>query len=118
MTTILIVDDHPAFRAEARLLLERDGFAVIGEAGDGRAAIDVAARVAPQVILLDIGLPDRDGFAVAIDLDRMAAEARIVLTSTRDAATYGDRLSDGPAIGFISKADLSGAAIRALLAAA
>ena len=65
MTTVLIVDDHPAFRKSARHLLEAEGFAVVGEAEDGRSALEQIAKLAPDLVLLDIQLPDIDGFAVA-----------------------------------------------------
>ncbi len=118
MTTIVIVDDHPASRTEARRLLEQDGFTVIGEAADGRSALELLRRLVPQAILLDIGLPDTDGFAVARDLRAAGCAASIILTSTRDQDTYGDRIRDALAIGFIAKAELSGPGIRALLDAA
>jgi DNA-binding NarL/FixJ family response regulator len=115
MTTILIVDDHPEFRRQARALLEAEGIQVAGEAADASEAIDAVARLQPDVILLDIGLPDRDGFAVAEELARMGAAARIILISSREAATYGARLASGPAIGFIQKDDLSSGALAELL---
>ena len=68
-TTVLIVDDHPGFRASARMLLEAEGFDVVGEAGDGRSGLDAAAELRPDVVLLDIQLPDMDGFAVAAGLN-------------------------------------------------
>lgn len=115
MITIVIVDDHPAFRTEARRLLEQEGFTVIGEAADGRSALALIHDLAPQVILLDLGLPDMDGFAVARDLRAAGSEAPIVLTSSRDRDTYGDRIREALVAGFIAKADLSGPGIRALL---
>ncbi|MBI4897098.1 MAG: response regulator transcription factor [Actinobacteria bacterium] len=116
--TLLIVDDHDAFRASAARLLAADGFTVIGEAADGESAVSAARSLSPDVILLDVQLPDIDGFAVA---DRVLAAARdnghvpaIVLTSSRDASDYGPSVARSGARGFIGKADLSGAALRAL----
>jgi DNA-binding NarL/FixJ family response regulator len=117
MTTILIVDDHPDFRTEARRLLEREGFTVIGEAGSAADAQATAVALDPDVVLLDIGLPDGDGFEVAAGLRRAGLTAAIVLTSSRDASTYGPLLSDAPVDGFIPKDELSGQAIAALIAA-
>jgi DNA-binding NarL/FixJ family response regulator len=117
MTTILIVDDHPDFRAEARRLLEREGFAVIGEAGSAADARAIAIALHPDVVLLDIGLPDGDGFEVAAWLRRAGLMATIILTSSRDASAYGPLLSDAPVDGFIPKDELSGPAIAALIAA-
>ena len=114
-STVLIVDDHAAFRASARALLEADGFVVVGEAADDREALDQAGALRPDVVLLDIQLPAADGFEVA---DRLAAEgggAQVVLVSSHDAATYGPRLAAARARGFIAKRNLSGAALAALL---
>lgn len=115
MTTILIVDDHAAFRFEARQLLEAEGFVVVGEAGSGRSAIAAADELRPEVILLDIGLPDIDGFAVAQQLSESDAAARVVLTSSRDAATYDTRIAASPAAGFVRKDDLTASVIRAVI---
>lgn len=113
--TVLIVDDHAAFRASARALLEAEGFAVVGEAADDRQALSQARMLEPDIVLLDIQLPDADGFAVA---DRLAAEgsgAKVVLISSHDAAIYGPRLAAAPAQGFIAKRRLTGEALAALL---
>jgi DNA-binding NarL/FixJ family response regulator len=114
MNTILIVDDHVGFRAQARALLEADGFSVIGEAVDGRSAIQAARSLRPDVVLLDIGLPDREGFDVARQLVMDERPPFVVLTSSRQASEYGPRLADSGALGFIPKDELSGPAIRAL----
>src|SRR6266700_3323207 len=67
--TVVIVDDHAGFRSSARALLEAEGFDVVGEAGDGVSALVAVGRLHPHVVLLDIQLPDIDGFEVA---DRLA----------------------------------------------
>ena len=113
--TVLVVDDHEAFRASAAALLRAEGFTVVGEAADGRGAIAEVERLRPQVVLLDIQLPDLDGFAVADRLRTLAEPPRVVLISSRPASTYGARLGSAPARGFIAKRDLSGPAIAALL---
>jgi DNA-binding NarL/FixJ family response regulator len=66
--TVLIVDDHAAFRASARALLQAEGFDVIGEATDGAEAVEAVAALRPQIVLLDIQLSDLDGLAVAEQL--------------------------------------------------
>ena len=112
---MLLVDDHADFRASARTLLEAGGFAVVGEAADGRDALAAAARLRPAVVLLDIQLPDLDGFAVA---ERIAAgpdPPAVVLISGRDPRVYGPRLTAAPTRGFIAKGELSGAALAALV---
>jgi DNA-binding NarL/FixJ family response regulator len=112
--TVLIVDDHPGFRSFARRLLEADGFTVVGEAGDGGSAIEAAARLRPALVLLDVMLPDTDGFAVARRLAESGAESAVVLTSSREPEDFGDRLAQSPARGFIHKDELSGAALAAV----
>jgi two-component system response regulator EvgA len=115
MSTILIVDDDPRFRAQARDLLEADGFVVIGEAVDGASGLEAAQALQPDFVLLDIGLPDIEGFEVATTLAVSGPPPRVVLTSSRDARAYGRRLTNGHALGFIPKEQLSGAAIRAMV---
>ena len=75
---LLIVDDHPSFRSAARLLLEHEGFEVIGEAEDGASGLAATSELSPDIVLLDINLPDLDGFDVAsrICLDHGGAEGR------------------------------------------
>jgi two-component system, NarL family, nitrate/nitrite response regulator NarL len=113
--TVLIVDDHAVFRASARALLEADGFQVIGEAADGIEAVQAVATLHPTIVLLDIQLDGIDGFAVAERLAQLPHPPAVVLISSRDATAYGPRLTQAPARGFISKSELSGKAIRALV---
>jgi DNA-binding NarL/FixJ family response regulator len=114
--TILIVDDHEEFRRTARALLEADGFEVVGEANDGESAVAGAASLRPQLVLLDIRLPDIDGFEVAAQLAKGSDPPTVVLTSSRDASSYRRRLARSPAKAFIPKSELSGEALAALLA--
>jgi two-component system response regulator EvgA len=116
--TILVVDDHSGFRATARRLLERDGWSVVGEAEDGRDALAAAAALEPDVVLLDIGLPDIDGFDVAERIAQIGDAPSIVLISSRDQEAYHDRVQRSPAAGFIAKDKLDGMALRLLLAGA
>lgn len=113
--TVLIVDDHPSFRATARMLLESDGWDVVGEAPDGTSAVSAAGRLKPDVVLLDVNLPDSDGFMVTAELRAKADPPIVVLVSSRDACDYGERVSDCGARGFLAKADLSGDALRELV---
>ena len=113
--SVLIVDDHPSFRGTARALLEEEGFNVVGEAEDGTGAIRAANELQPDVVLLDVQLPDFDGFQVAAQLTRKGSGPKVVLTSSRDFADFGKLVADSGAIGFVPKAELSGAALAALL---
>jgi DNA-binding NarL/FixJ family response regulator len=113
--TVLIVDDHAPFRAVARALLQLEGFAVVGEAADALSALDAVGRLRPDVVVLDIQLPDLDGFEVARRLAEAGDPPVIVLVSSRDSSAYRRRLADSPARGFIPKSDLSGAAVAALV---
>lgn len=114
MNTILIVDDHASFRLQARALLEADGFAVVGEAEDGTTGLAAARSLRPDLVLIDIGLPDIEGFAVARALAADGPPPFVVLTSSREASSYGPRLTSSRVLGFIPKDELSGSAIRAL----
>lgn len=113
--TVLIVDDHAAFRSAARSLLEAAGFTVVGDVADGRAAVDAAGALLPDVVLLDVELPDLDGFAVAERLAAGPAPPRVVLISGRDAGAYRSRLAAARACGFLAKRELSGDALAALV---
>ena len=111
---VLIVDDHPTFRASARTLLELEGFDVVGEAEDGTGALAAVAALQPELVLLDVALPDMSGLEVAERLARSPSPA-VVLTSSRDPRDFGPRLARSGARGFIPKNRLSAAAIAAVL---
>jgi CheY-like chemotaxis protein len=113
--TVLIVDDHAEFRQSAGALLEAEGFAVIAEAGDGDEAIAAVERVRPQIVLLDVQLPDLDGFTVAERLAAGPDPPAVVLISSREASAYGPRLQATAAQGFIPKRELSGSALAAVV---
>jgi DNA-binding NarL/FixJ family response regulator len=113
--TVLIVDDHDGFRESARALLEAEGFAVVGDAAEGAAAVAAVARLRPDVVLLDVQLPDVDGFAVAARLAAGPDPPRVVLISSREVAAYGPRIGGAPVCGFLAKRELSGAALAALV---
>ena len=113
--SVLIVDDNRGFRASARRLLEAEGFEVVGEAGNGHDAIASAQLLEPDLVLLDVALPDLDGFEVAARLAALELSSEVVLTSTRAAAEYGSLVTDAPARAFIHKSDLSGAALLDVL---
>ena len=112
---MLIVDDDPEFRDWARAWLAAEGYLVVGEAGDGATALAEARRLRPDVVLLDIQLPDLDGFRVTELLMLDPDPPEVVLISSRDWLDYGDRIASSGARGFTSKEDLSGAALESLL---
>lgn len=112
---VLIVDDHAPFRSIARQVLSADGFLIVGEAADGAEAIRVCGELRPNLVLLDVQLPDIDGFAVATVLTTWVDPPAVVLVSTRSLTDYGSRIEDCRARGYIAKAELSGDAVRRLL---
>jgi DNA-binding NarL/FixJ family response regulator len=114
--SVLIVDDHAAFRGAARALLEADGFPVVGEVADGASAVSAVQALRPDVVLLDIQLPDLNGFEVAERLEEAGARPAVVFVSTRDASAFRSRLESNPSWRFIAKSDLSGEALAAALA--
>lgn len=113
---VLVVDDHPDVRAAVSAMLAAGGFAVIGAVATGAEALAASAEGAPDVVVLDIRLPDLDGFAVAERLAALPAPPAVVLVSSRDATAYGRRLASVPARGFLAKSALTAPALRAVLA--
>jgi len=113
--TVLIVDDHADFRRSATALLNAEGFDVLGAVADGGAVVEAVKRLRPDVVLLDIQLPDLDGLAVAEQLAQTHSPPHVVLISSRDAASYGPRIDSAPARGFLAKRELSGASLAALV---
>ena len=114
--TVLIVDDDVRFRSFARAVLLADGFEVVGEAEDGAGAVDLARRLHPEIVVLDVQLPDFDGFEAASRILARDGAPAIVLVSSRDAADYGSRITSSGARGFVPKEELSGSAVNGLLA--
>jgi DNA-binding NarL/FixJ family response regulator len=114
--SVLIVDDHAGFRRSARRILEIDGYEIVGEAEDGRAAIEAAGRLTPDIVLLDVSLPDLDGFEVAREIAKLPGAPAIVLTSSHDREDFGESLPSSRAAGFVAKDELCGAAVAALVA--
>jgi DNA-binding NarL/FixJ family response regulator len=114
--TLLIVDDHEKFRDFAKSLLSRDGFDVAGEASDGEGALLAIEILHPDAVLLDVQMPGIDGIETARRIADTDHPPQVVLTSSREAADYGSRLAGVSVAGFISKQDLSGEGLAALLA--
>ena len=114
-TNVLIVDDHPGFRASARRLLSSHGYEIVGEASSADEALAAAYLLKPEVVLLDVGLPDADGFEVARQMSEFHPDARVVLVSSRDREEVEPLLDGAGVRGFIPKAELSAGALRDLL---
>ncbi len=114
---LLIVDDSQDFLAAARAVLEREGLEVVGVASTGREAIERVGALRPDVTLVDIDLGEESGFDVARRLAAGGDPApRLIIISSHDGDDFKDLVEDSPALGFVSKASLSGDAIRAVLA--
>lgn len=113
--SILIVDDHDRFRTVARRALEVDGWDVVGEAANGLAGLSAAERLAPDVVLLDIMLPDVSGLEIARRMRAEVPDTDVVLVSTHEEEDYAGLAMANGARGFLPKAELSGDALDALL---
>ncbi|MFD0733661.1 response regulator [Planotetraspora mira] len=105
--TAVVVDDHADFRAHAVQLLDAAGYEVVGSCPDGRSALAAIVTLRPDLVLLDVQLPDIDGFGVMAQVEELDADPTIVLISTREEADYGSRVVRSGAAGFITKAELS-----------
>lgn len=114
MTTVLIVDDYQPFRDSARGLLESGDFDVIGEAEDGHEAVRLTGELRPDVVLLDVHMPDLDGFEVARRLAELEPPPTVVLTSSRD--DYAPLVAASAAHAFVRKDALSAETLAAALA--
>jgi two-component system response regulator EvgA len=116
MRTVVVVDDHPGFRGQMCRLLALAGYRVAGEAADGAAAMLIASAVQPDVMVLDVQLPDISGFEVASRLlAGQSSSVEVVLVSSRDATTYGGLIKACGAKGFIWKGHLSADSLAALV---
>lgn len=113
--TVLIVDDHAGFRASARRVLEAGGYSVVAEAADGTSGVSAAAESHPDLALVDVQLPDFDGFEVTRRLQEAGEAPDVVLISSRDLADFASLVQASGARGFVSKGELSPAALEELL---
>ena len=112
---ILVIDDNTAFRAAVRRLLATDGFVVVAEAATGVRGVQLAREHEPDVVIVDVQLPDTDGFDVAEQLDQLDLALQVILTSSLDSSDLGALVTESSARGFIPKAELSATTIEALL---
>lgn len=114
-TTVLVVDDHSGFRSCVRRLLEDEGYRVVGEAADGASAITSARDLQPQLALVDVYLPDLDGFELASKLAALDQPPAIILISSHDRAELESLVPGSGARGFVPKDELSKEAIEELI---
>lgn len=110
----MIVDDNRNFLEVARELLEREGIEVVAVAETSAEAITSAARLLPDVVLVDLYLGQERGFDLARELGNLNGPA-VILISTYDEADLGEIVGTSPTVTFLSKTELSGNAVRALL---
>ena len=113
--TVLIVDDHASFRRAVRLVLEYEGYEVVGEAADGEQALKASDELHPDLVLLDVHMPGLDGFEVAQKLASGEKPPAVVLTSSRDGSDFDQRVRRSGARGFIPKAEISGQRLAEVL---
>jgi DNA-binding NarL/FixJ family response regulator len=115
--SVLVVDDDPVFRTLAGRLLAASGLTVIGEADCVSAALSAAVRDEPSAVLVDVGLPDGDGFSLARQLTDLPFQPRVVLTSADADAGTDDDVRRSGALAFVHKTDLPNAPLARLLGA-
>jgi DNA-binding NarL/FixJ family response regulator len=113
--SLLVVDDHAAFRALARQVLESDAFRVVGEAATAAEGLELTRELHPDVVILDVGLPDGNGFELARRLVTTVPAPAVVLVSSRDWGQLSRRVTTSGARGFLPKEELTAAAVAALL---
>jgi DNA-binding NarL/FixJ family response regulator len=114
-TGVLIVDDHAGFRSQARRLLESEGYSVVGEAVDCKSAVERTEALRPELALVDVYLPDGDGFELANQLLALPEPPVVILISSHDAAELAPCVERSGARGFVPKAELSRQAIEELV---
>jgi CheY-like chemotaxis protein len=113
--SVLVVDDDPAFRRLAQRILDAFGLAVAGEADTAASAISVAGALRPDAVLVDVGLPDSDGIALARELTALPWRPRVVLTSSNAEAATASEVRSSGAEAFVPKNELPSAALDDLL---
>jgi DNA-binding NarL/FixJ family response regulator len=115
-SSILLIDDDPAFRRLARQALRGTGLIVVGEADTAAAGSSAARSLKPEIVLLDVGLPDLDGISLAGELSALPWGPRIVLTSVDPDAASAEDVRRSGARGFVPKQDLPGSGLAMLMA--
>ena len=114
--SVLLIDDDPAFRRLARQTLSGSGLTVVGEAATAAAGSAAARSLEPEIMLVDVGLPDGDGISLAGELSALPWGPRVVLTSVDPDAASPEEVRKSGAIGFVPKQDLPGSGLDMLMA--
>jgi DNA-binding NarL/FixJ family response regulator len=112
---ILVIDDNTAFRGALCKVLDTECFTVVAEAVTGASGVQLAREHEPDLVLVDVQLPDTDGFDVAEQLAGLDLPMEVILTSGLHLSDLGTLVAESSARGFIPKAELSVGAIKALL---
>jgi DNA-binding NarL/FixJ family response regulator len=112
--TVLLIDDDPGFRMLARRALAGTQMVVVGEADTAAGGARAARELKPDVMLVDVGLPDGDGIALAQELSTLPWSPRIVLTSVDPDAASAEVVQSSGAVGFVPKHDLPGRGLELL----
>ena len=103
-TTILLVDDHPLFRKGLRLLLEEQAdFRIVGEAGDGRKAIELVRNLSPEVVIMDITMPEFNGIEATREIVSEHPSAKVVALSMHSGKSFVEGMLKAGAAGYILK---------------
>jgi two-component system, NarL family, invasion response regulator UvrY len=117
--TVLVVDDQAPFREVARMVVEMtDGFEVVGEAADGLSGVDAAADLQPSLVLMDLNMPDIDGFEATRRIRSLVPGSRVLILSTHDPADFRDQALAAGAFDFISKSSFDPIVLEAAWASA
>lgn len=118
MHSVLIVDDHPVIRLAVRVLLEKSGMQVVGEADNGVDAVQLVRDLAPDVVILDIGIPKLDGLTVISRIKALAGPSEILVLTSQTADAACRRCIQLGARGFVNKEEDLGSLVNALKAVA
>src|ERR1700686_3714351 len=113
-TRIILADDHAIVRQGIKSLLEREGMQVVAEAADGREAIRHAEALAPDVVVMDIGMPTLNGMEAARELARCCPKVRPILLTQHDEPQYVSAALRAGVKGYVLKSQITGDLVQAI----